>query len=136
MENFKMTLQEKIKTDLYISIKNREHEKTELLKVIVAEMSRSVNKNISDDSVISILKMMKEGASITKNNKEIEILDSYLPKLMNDEETKNIVYKIIVENNLSNIKDISKVMHEINNYGHSIDKSIASNHAKNFLMKK
>ena len=127
-----MTLQEKIKSDLNIAIFKRKSS-ADFLKVIVAEMSRKDSKILPDEEVLKILKMMKEGATLLKNEFELNILKEYLPQVMSEEETKSVVKEIIDDNNFSSIKDHGQLMKQLNTFGPHIDKSIASKYAKQFL---
>lgn len=49
-----------------------------------------------------------------KEQKELEILQKYLPEQMSEEEVKNIVQQTITELNASSIQDMGKVMRALN----------------------
>jgi len=89
-----MTLQERIKNDLSESIKNRNKEKTNTLKLIYGELQR-LDKNITDEQTISVLKKLVkyEEENLERTNlKESEyllILKNYLPQQTPTEDIKN-----------------------------------------------
>lgn len=91
-----MTLQERIKNDLSESIKNRNKEKTNTLKLIYGELQR-LDKNIIDEQTISVLKKLvkyEEENLERLNLKESEyslILKNYLPQQISEEDIKNWV---------------------------------------------
>ena len=67
---------------------------------------------------------------------EQEILSSYLPKQMTEEETKKICVDIINSTNASSIKDMGKVMGELKkNYSDTLDFSLAGKVLKELLNK-
>ena len=67
---------------------------------------------------------------------EVNVLSEYLPKQLNEEETKTICTEIIVKTGASSIKDMGKIMGELKkNYSDSIDFSIACTILKELLNK-
>ncbi len=70
-----MNLQTKIDDDLRQAIIDRNKERSDLLKVVVAELSRYPTKEVSDEDVLKKLKMMKDGAIACNNTSELEILE-------------------------------------------------------------
>lgn len=129
-----MTLQQKIIDDLKKAMKSKNQEKKSLLRVLIGEMNRQ-GKELSDDNVLKIIKKMKDNATELSNEKEISILDSYLPKMMDEKEIENLVNNIIKENGFGSMKDMGKVMKEIKSRPDSatIDASFASKKAKELL---
>ena len=128
-----MTLQEKIQSDLHNLIVSRgSQEKINLLKVVIAELSRFPKKEVDDNTTISVLKKMKEGAIACNKPEEVSILENYLPKMLTEEEIKVIVSNLIEANNFT-MKDIGTIMKTLNNYGPQLDKSIAMKIVKNQL---
>ena len=89
-----MTLQERIKNDLSESIKNRDKEKTNTLKLIYGEIQR-LEKTVNDEQVISVLKKLLkyEEENLERSNlKESEYsltLKNYLPLQICIEDIKN-----------------------------------------------
>jgi len=126
-----MTLQEKIKSDLNIAIFKRKPS-ADFLKIIVAEMDRKQSKVLSNDEVLKILKMMKEGAIICGNAYEINLLNQYLPRVLSEEETSVIINNIIAANNYSS-RDFGKIMKNLDFYGPALDKKFAASYLKTVL---
>ena len=109
------------------------------------------NKKETDDEDIKKLlkKMMKQRAEsidiYKKNNRsdlleieqnEFNILSSFLPKQLNDEDTKKICEEIISKLGANSIKDMGKVMGELKKqHADEIDFSKAGTFIKNLLNK-
>jgi hypothetical protein len=89
-----MTLQERIKNDLNESIKARNKEKTNTLKLIYGELQR-LEKTVTDEQAIIVLKKLLkyEEENLERSNlKESEyslILKNYLPQQISEEDIKN-----------------------------------------------
>ena len=88
-----MTLQEQIKFDLKESMTTN-IPKRDLLKVVVGEMSREENKELTDEQVLRILKRMVEGATECNNTSEIEILSTYMPEKVTETEVRSFLQDI------------------------------------------
>jgi len=88
-----MTLQEQIKFDLKESMTTNIH-KRNLLKVVVGEMSREENKELTDEQVLRILKRMIEGAIECDNIPEIEILSTYMPEKVTEKEVLSFLQEM------------------------------------------
>ena len=68
---------------------------------------------------------------------EYDIISSFLPKVLGDEETKKICEEIITKLGASSLKDMGKVMGELKkNYADTIDFSKAGLIIKNLLNSK
>jgi uncharacterized protein YqeY len=95
---------------------------------------------LSDENVIKIiktqLKQKKESLEFASQAKvqskiddlefDINYLNNFLPTLMDDDSTKNIILDHIKENNLEN-KDFGKIMGFLKqNYNNKIDMNLAS----------
>ena len=103
---------------------------------------------LNDSEVIKILKtMIKRNKDsydqfinadrqdlADKEKKEMDLLNSYLPEILNDVETKKIVQNIINELNITSMKEMGKAMGLIkNNHGDNIDMSLVSKYIKELL---
>ncbi|MDL2321042.1 GatB/YqeY domain-containing protein [Desulfosarcina sp. OttesenSCG-928-B08] len=82
-----MTLQETLKSDLKMAMKNKDEEKKSALRVVIGEMDRLDKKEFEDADVIRILKKLikSETELLEKSGKTgqssfITLLESYLPK--------------------------------------------------------
>ena len=130
-----MSLKETIETDYKNALKAKDKSKISTYRLILSSikdldiLNRSgPNKKETDDDDIKKLlkKMVKQRAEsmdiYKKNNRtdlleieqnEYDILTSFLPKQLGDEETKKICTELISKLGASSIKDMGKVMGEI-----------------------
>lgn len=130
-----MSLKETIETEYKNALKSKDKIKISTYRLILSSIkdldisNRSgPNKKETDDEDIKKLlkKMMKQRTEsidiYKKNNRsdlleieqnEFNILSSFLPKQLNDEDTKKICEEIISKLNASSIKDMGKVMGEL-----------------------
>ena len=103
---------------------------------------------LNDSEVIKILKtMIKRNKDsydqfinadrqdlADKEKKEMDLLNSYLPEILNDVETKKIVQNVINELNITSMKEMGKAMGLIkNNHRDNIDMSLVSKYIKELL---
>ena len=84
---------------------------------------------------IDIYKKNNRSDLLEVEQNEYDVLISFLPKQLSDEETKNICEKIISELNASSLKDMGKVMGELKKYGDEIDLAKAGGLLKQLLTK-
>ena len=130
-----MSLKETIETEYKNALKSKDKIKISTYRLILSSIkdldisNRSgPNKKETDDEDIKKLlkKMMKqrnESIDIYKKNNrsdlleieqnEFNILSSFLPKQLNDEDTKKICEEIISKLGANSIKDMGKVMGEL-----------------------
>ena len=130
-----MSLKETIETEYKNALKSKDKIKISTYRLILSSIkdldisNRSgPNKKETDDEDIKKLlkKMMKqrtESIDIYKKNdrsdlleieqNEFNILSSFLPKQLNDEDTKKICEETISKLGASSIKDMGKVMGEL-----------------------
>jgi uncharacterized protein YqeY len=128
-----MKLQEKIKADLVTAMKNKDENVKSLLRVVIGEINR-VGKDISDDELVKIIRKMKENASEMGNTNEVEILNTYLPVMLEPKQLEILIKGIINKNGYDGMKDMGKVMKELrDNYGSTYDGKLASEIVKNNL---
>lgn len=104
-----MTIQEQINIDLKNAMLNKDNNKRDLLRVVIGEINR-IDKNLSDEQVIKIIKKMFENAVELGNVTEQEILNTYLPKMLSIDELTSIINNFIKDNNLTSVKETGKVM--------------------------
>ena len=103
---------------------------------------------LNDSEVIKILKTMikrnkdsyDQFISASRNDladkekREMDLLSSYLPEILNDIETKKIVQNVINELKITSMKEMGKAMGLIkNNHGDNIDMSLVSKYIKELL---
>ena len=129
-----MSLQTKIEEKLNQSLKNKDKNLYPTLRLIVSAIKDAVianrtkeNKSLSDQDIMGILKKMvkqrNESSELYKQagrnelleteTNEIEIISSFLPKQLSEEETKNICEETIKKVGASSIKDMGRVMGEL-----------------------
>ena len=139
-----MSLKETIETEYKKALKARDKTKISTYRLILSSIkdldisNRSgPNKKETDDEDIKKLlkKMVKQRSEsidvYKKNNRadlleieqnEYDILTTFLPKQISEEETKKICIEIISKLGASSIKDIGKVMEELKKlYSDKID---------------
>ena len=139
-----MSLREKINQQLNSAQKSKNKTIVSTLRLVVASIKEKdiakrtgEKKEVANDvEIIKILRKMKkqrqDSASLYKKGgrqelldaelSEIKIIDSFLPKQLNEEETKKICKEIIQTLGASSIKDMGKVMGALKQkYSDSID---------------
>ena len=153
-----MSLKDKIETNYKNSLKSKDKVAISTYRLIISSIkdidivNRSgPNKKKTDDEDIKKLlkKMIKqrvESIDIYKKNnrqdlleieqKEYEILSSFLPKQLSEEETKNICNELTKKLNATSIKDMGKVMGVLKKeYSDNLDFSKAGSYLKETLNK-
>jgi len=153
-----MSLKETIETEYKNALKSKDKSKISTYRLILSSIkdldisNRSgPNKKETDDEDIKKLfkKMVKQRAEsieiYKKNNRvdlleveqnEYNIISSYLPKQLSDDDTKKICEEIILKFGATSIKDMGKVMGELKkNYADEIDFAKAGSLLKQLLNK-
>ena len=150
-----MSLKKKIEEKLKEALKAKDKNTYPTLRLVVSAIkdaeiaSRTKDqKEMSDSDLISILKKMikqrKESCEVYKKagrselldneTKEIEIISSFLPKQLSEEETKKICEEAIKSSGASSMKDMGKVMGLLKSkYADSLDFSKVSSIIKSLL---
>ena len=153
-----MSLREKIETDYKNALKSKDKNKISTYRLILAGVkdldinnrSGPEKKETDDEDIKKLLKKMIKQRSESievykKNNRsdlleieqgEVSILTEYLPKQLNDEETKKICSDIISATGASSLKDMGRVMGELKKkHADTIDFSKAGSILKDLLNK-
>jgi len=153
-----MSLKNKIENDYQSSLKSKDKVKISTYRLIlssikdldIANRSGPKKKETDDNDIKQLLKkMIKQRAEsieiYKKNNRkdlldveqsEVDVLSSYLPKQLSEEETKSLCKDIVGKLNAQSIKDMGKVMGELKkNYSDSLDFSKAGSILKEILNK-
>ena len=154
-----MSLKEKIETKYKESLKAKDKFQISTYRLIlssikdleIAHRSRAEKKETDDEDIKKLFKKMikqrTESIEIYKKNnrndlleveqKEHEIISNFLPKQLNDDETKEICEKIVESIGASSIKDMGKVMGELKKkHSDEIDFSKAGSIIKEILNNK
>jgi len=152
-----MSLRNNIDEDYKQSIKNKDQQKIDTLRLIRSaikdkDISTRTSENkegINDAAILSLLinliKQRKDSIDqfqkakrddlIKNEQSEIEIIKEYLPQQKTQEETEIIINEIIISNNLESIKDMGKLMSIIkNDYAGEVDMGLVGKIAKSKLV--
>ena len=153
-----MSIKEKINDEYKTALKSKDKNKISTYRLIlsgikdldISNRSGPNKKETDDEDIKKLLKKMikqrNESVEIYKKNKredllkieqgEIDLLSTYLPKQLSEEETKKIWSEVILKVGAQSIKDMGKVMGELKkNYSDSIDFSKAGSMLKELLNK-
>ena len=129
-----MTHFEKVQADMYIAMKSGDKEKANTLRNVLSKLKdKQIEKReaLTSEEEIKILqtlvKQRKESIDLYEKGKrnelvaierqEMEIINSYLPKMMSDDSIKNIVKSVIESSGANSIADMGKVMPEVMKQG-------------------
>ena len=152
-----MSLRNKIDEDYKQSIKNKDQQKIDTLRLIrsaikdkdISSRTSENKEGINDSEILSLLlnlikqrndsieqfQKAKRDDLIKNEKSEIEVIKYYLPQQKNQEETEKIINEIIISNNLESIKDIGKLMSIIkNDYAGEVDMCLVGKIAKSKLI--
>ena len=153
-----MSLREKIDNDYKNALKSKDKNKISTYRLILAGIkdldinnrSGPDKKETVDEDIKKLLKKMikqrSESIDIYKKNNrndlleveqsEVNILSSYLPKQLGEDETKKLCSEVIQKLGASSIKAMGKVMGELKkNHSDSLDFSKAGSMLKEILNK-
>ena len=129
-----MTHFEKVQVDMYAAMKSGEKEKANTLRNVLSKLKdKQIEKRetLSIEEEIKILqalvKQRKESIDLYKKGgrselvaieeQEMNIINSYLPKMMSDDSIKDIVKNVIETSGANSISDMGKVMPEVMKQG-------------------
>ena len=153
-----MTLKEKIETNYKNSLKSKDKMKISTYRLILSSIkdldivnrSGPAKKNTDDNDIKKLLKKMikqrTESIEIyTKNDrkdlleveqKEFDLISSFLPQQLSEDETKKICAETITKLGAESIKDMGKVMGELKKqYPDNLDFGKAGPLLKELLVK-
>ena len=151
-----MSLREKINEQFNAALKSKNKTLISTLRLILAAIkerdiaSRTAEKKeaVKDPEIIKVLRRMKKQRQdsvvlykkgerrelLEAEEAEIKIIDTFLPKQLNEEETKKICKEAIESLGASSIKDMGKIMGTLKQkYSDSIDFSKANIIVKGLL---
>ena len=122
-----MSFIEQIKTDMYSAMKSGEKEKAGTLRTLLAKLKdKQINqgKDLSKQDGLAVIKTLvkqrKESIDVYEKagrtelveieKTELNVLESYLPQMMSEEEIRAVVTSVIEETSATGMGDIGKVM--------------------------
>ena len=125
-----MTYFKKVQADMYAAMKSGEKEKTNTLRSVLSKLKDKEiekRKTLSNEEEIKILqtlvKQLKESIDLYEKGgrpelvaiekQEINIINSYLPKMMSSDDIKDIVKNVIDSSGANSMSDMGKVMPEV-----------------------
>ena len=138
-----MALYEKIQSDMYTSMKAGEKEKASTLRTVLAKLKDKqidTREPLSEKDEIKVLqtlvKQRKESIDLYQKGGrselaeaesfELEIINTYLPEMMNEDDVRKLIEEIIEETGAQSMADLGKVMPQIMKQGKGlIDGKIA-----------
>lgn len=122
-----MGLKDKLLQDLKEALKSRNSLKVDTLRLVSSEIKNKeidLHKELGDDEIIALLstqiKKRKEAAALyeqggrtdlkEKEEKEMAVLESYLPEQVDEEALRRRIREVIAETGAQSPKDMGKVM--------------------------
>ena len=144
-----MSLRDKINDQFNAALKNKNKTLISTLRLVltaikerdIANRTNEKKENVRDEEIVKVLRRMKkqrqESADLYKKGgrqelveveeSEIKIIDTFLPKQLNEEEIKKICEETVKSLKASSVKDMGKVMGSLKQkYSDSIDFSKAN----------
>tara|TARA_B100001029_G_scaffold73940_1_gene60411 strand:- start:479 stop:922 length:444 start_codon:yes stop_codon:yes gene_type:complete len=132
-----MSLFQKIQTDMYEAMKLGDKNTSTTLRTALAKLkNKKIDKqdDLSINDEIKVLRMLvkqrKESIELYQKGdrpelveletKEMEILNNYLPKMMDENEIKNIVKTVIDDIGATSMADMGKIMPEVMKRGNGL----------------
>ena len=129
-----MVLYEKIQSDMYTSMKAGEKEKASTLRTVLAKLKdKQIDSRepLSEKDEIKVLqtlvKQRKESIDLYQKGGrselaeaesfELEIINTYLPEMMNEDNVRKLIEEIIEETGAQSMSDLGKVMPQIMKQG-------------------
>lgn len=141
---------EKILNDLKDAMKSQDKFKLSVLRMLKSALQlESINQKgeLSDEDVLKVIKkqvkVRKDSAeeytkyekldTVEELNKEIAILNVYLPKELTEEEIKKVLDEIFEEVNPTSMKEMGLIMKKLNEKNLNADMSLVSKLVKERL---
>ena len=151
-----MNLRELIETKYKEAIKSKNLDKTNTYRLIksaikdkdIESRTKGSKEEVNDQQILSLLqnliKQRKDSIDsfksasredlINKEKSEIEIISQFLPMQLDENQTNEIIKKIIDDNGFSSLKDMGSLMNNLKaKHSGSIDMALAGKIAKSLL---
>ena len=122
-------LKEKLMDDLKSAMRDKDDlrkDTVQMIRAAILQIEKDTGTQVDDNKIIDIIakesKKRKDAAAdfeksgrqdlIDRNNKELEIINSYLPEQLSREEIESIVKEIVTSLGATSMKDMGNVMRE------------------------
>ena len=151
-----MSIREEIEKKYKESIINKKSDLTNTLRLIksaikdkdISVRSSGVKDGIKDSEILALLQTLVKQRNdsiesfkqadrkdlVDKEELEIKIISSFLPKQINDSETEIIISTLIQEKNYNSLKDMGNLMKDLkSSYSGNLDMGLAGKIAKSKL---
>ena len=146
-----MSLYKQIQNDMYNAMKSGNREDTNTLRTTLSKLKDKViekRQDLSKEEEVKILqtlvKQRKESIELYEKGgrnelaeaeqKELEIINNYLPKMMDESDIKSIVKTVIDEVGATSMADMGKIMPEVMKRGKGlIDGKSAQKFVQEFI---
>ena len=147
----KSAIKDSIQKDQISFLKEGNKDNSSILRFALSFINKEEKEkksDLSDSDVIKVLKsLIKRNKDsfdqftaanrielAEKEKKEMELLEKYLPEVMNEDDTEQMVKETLDNMGISSIKEMGKAMGEIKkNHGDNIDLSLVSQLIKKHL---
>lgn len=124
-------MRDKILNDIIVAMKNKDKDTLSTLRLLKGSMQlEEINKkrNLADDEVIALIakqiKTRRESIEefkkanrddlISKTNIEIDVLNRYMPKQLDEQEVDKIIDEVFMSVKPTSMKDMKSIMGELN----------------------
>ena len=146
-----MNYTDQIKNDMYVAMKSGDKIKTNILRTLLSKLKKKQiekKEDINEDEYLSIIKrlvkQLKESADVyqkagrselyEKEVSELDILKEYLPEILSEKQTLDLVKEVIGETSANSLSDMGKVMSLIIQKGNGkVDGKIANRLVRELL---
>ena len=131
----------KLNEDLSASMKAKDTFRLEVIRMMKSKvLNVNARGDLPDAEIMKIFqkyaKSLKDAIEETKKvnrpeaveklEKELKVVEGYLPKMMSENEVKELISKTIAELGAASVKDTGKVMKAVMSKGLSVDGSLVS----------
>ena len=123
-------MKERLLEDLKLAMKSQDKVKLSVIRMVKAAIQMdeiAKKRELTDDEIVSILakqiKTRKESILefekanrndlVEQNETEIEVLNAYMPKMMEEAEIEALINEVFAKVNPTGVNDIGRVMKEI-----------------------
>jgi uncharacterized protein YqeY len=115
-------LLERVQDDVTVAMKAGDRERVHALRLIVSELQKAAKEGDADDVQVlqrerkrrlEAAEAYREGGRAEQaaaEEREVEIIDSYLPEQLSDEELRGIVGDAVAESGASSPQEMGRVM--------------------------